>query len=106
MSEKDKFCNALKEAWRRIPDSFIKKYNAGHSVDKTEVCFEEPRPAWWLPLDEDLELAMRYNWVDNVLFIRGHHGVDWNGGDLAFSIYTTPGEFDSSSMRPIGPQLV
>jgi hypothetical protein len=79
------------------------KYKAGDLIDTKEVCFEEPRPAWWPPLDEELRLAMRYNWVDNALFVRTHHGVAWGGGDLSFSMYTTPGEFVSSSMKPLGP---
>lgn len=72
------------------------RYKAGNSMDTLEVCFEESRPDWWPPLDEELELAIRYNWVDNVLFFRSHHGVEWSGGDLGFSMYTTSGEFDIS----------
>ncbi|ORX96344.1 hypothetical protein BCR34DRAFT_607669 [Clohesyomyces aquaticus] len=47
--------------------------------------------------DEDLELSMRYNWVDNALYIRGGHGVDWTGGDVSWSMYTTAD--DPSSTR-------
>ena len=59
--------------------------------DKPEPCFEHPRPPWYPPLDEEINLAMRYDWIDNMLYFRNYGGIDWFGGDLTWSMYATPG---------------
>jgi hypothetical protein len=68
------------------------KYGQG-SQPKGEVCFDGPRPVWYPSPDEELELSIRYNWVDNHLYIWSRCGVDWTGGDLSWGMYTTAGEF-------------
>ena len=68
------------------------KYGHG-SQPWDEVRFDGSRPVWYPSPDEELELRIRYNWVDNHLYISGHCGVDWTGGDLSWGMYTTAGEF-------------
>lgn len=60
---------------------------------RDEVRFDGPRPVWYPSPDEELKLRIRYNWVDNVLYISSRGGVDWTGGDLSWGMYTTAGEF-------------
>jgi hypothetical protein len=66
-----------------------------------EVCFDEPRLDWYPSLDEELELTIRYNWVDNILYIWSRGGIDWTGGDLSWGMYTTAGEFCCRSIPSI-----
>jgi hypothetical protein len=68
------------------------KYGQG-SQPMDELCFDEPRLDWYPSLDEELKLTIRYNWVDNVLYIWSRGGIDWTGGDLSWGMYTTAGEF-------------
>lgn len=68
-----------------------KKYREHGSWDDAAPLFEEPRPAWYPPLDEKLELRIRYNWVHNKLYIWARGGIHWRGGDLSWSMFTTPG---------------
>lgn len=60
------------------------------SEDKTELLLDERRPAWYPSLDEELGLSIRYNWVDNVLYIWSWRGIEWSGGDLSWTMYATP----------------
>ncbi|KAL7966585.1 heterokaryon incompatibility domain-containing protein [Trichoderma sp. SZMC 28014] len=62
------------------------------SEDETGLLFDERRPAWYPPLDEELGLSIRYQWVDNVLWIWSRSGIEWSGGDLSWAMYATPGD--------------
>jgi hypothetical protein len=63
------------------------------SQSKDEVSFDEPRPEWYPSRDEEIKLEIRYNWVDNILLIRCHGGIDQTLGDISWGMYTTAGEF-------------
>jgi hypothetical protein len=65
----------------------------GQGSQPVEVCFDGPRPEWYPSLDEELEFRIRYNWVDNELYIWSVRGVNWTGGDLSWGLYTTAGKF-------------
>jgi hypothetical protein len=62
------------------------------SEDETELLLDERRPAWYPSLDEELGLSIRYNWVDNVLYVWSWKGIEWSGGDLSWTMYATPGK--------------
>ena len=75
-------------------------YTEDSSEHSTEICFNEPRPTWYPPLDEELKLQIRYNWVDNILDIGSRSGIEWSGGGSKWSIYTTPSKFGHRSIKP------
>jgi hypothetical protein len=82
---------AFKCVFCRAVASCDAKYGQG-SQPTDEVRFD-PRPVWYPSPDEELELSIRYNWVDNMLYIWSRRGIDWTGGDLTWGMYTTVGEF-------------
>ena len=64
-SQRDLECSAaFKCVFCKAVASRDAKYGQG-SQPMDEVCFNEPRPNWYPSLDEELELTIRYNWVDN-----------------------------------------
>ncbi|KAF7175044.1 hypothetical protein CNMCM7691_005512 [Aspergillus felis] len=68
-----------------------RKYQQDQKDDgNAEKLSFDPRPSWYPPLDEVLELRIRYNSVENVLWIWSTAGVRWSGGDLSWSLFTTP----------------
>ncbi|KAL7903855.1 heterokaryon incompatibility domain-containing protein [Trichoderma velutinum] len=78
------FCKAVASRDRKY------RQPEDYSKEAAELLFDERRPAWYPSLDEKLELSIRYNWVDNVLYIWSRSGVEWSGGDLGWSMYATP----------------
>ena len=57
-----------------------------------EVCFDGPRPSWYPPEDEELELRMVYYYQSDHLSIQGVSGMNWTGGDFYWHLYTTARE--------------
>ncbi len=75
-------------------------YTEDSSEHSTEISFNEPRPIWYPPLDEELKFRIVYNWVDNVLSIRNPPEIDGSGRGLSWGMYTTPSEFGHRSTKP------
>jgi hypothetical protein len=87
------FCKAVASRDRRYHQKHEDDSNGSEdSEDETGLLFDEQRPAWYPPLDEELELSIRYQWVDNVLYIWSRSGIEWSGGDLSWAMYATPGK--------------
>ena len=87
------FCKAVASRDRKYQQQDDDSNGSGNSEDGTELFLDERRPAWYPSLDEELELSIRYNWVDNVLYIWSWSGIEWSGGDLSWTMYATPGKF-------------
>ncbi|KAH8896973.1 HET-domain-containing protein [Thozetella sp. PMI_491] len=67
-----------------------RKYECkGDFQDKVKLSFDKPRPTWYPPLDEELKLRIRYQWIDNCLWIWSEAGVEWQNGDVSWGMYTT-----------------
>lgn len=84
------FCKAVASRDRKYQKHEDDSCGPDNSEDNTELFLDEQRPVWYPSLDEELELSIRYNWVDNVLYIWSRSGIEWSGGDLAWSMYATP----------------
>ncbi|KAL7932076.1 heterokaryon incompatibility domain-containing protein [Trichoderma chlorosporum] len=84
------FCKAVASRDRKYQQPNDDSDGSDNAEDTTELFLDERRPAWYPSLDEELELSIRNNWVDNVLYIWSRSGIEWSGGDLSWSMYATP----------------
>ncbi|PTB47615.1 hypothetical protein M431DRAFT_526026 [Trichoderma harzianum CBS 226.95] len=86
------FCKSVASRDRKYQQDEENSGGSDNSEDRTERFLDEQRPVWYPSLDEDLKLSIRYNWVDNVLYIWSRSGIEWSGGDLSWSMYATPND--------------